>query len=357
MADMVTVDPAFWRGRKVFVTGDTGFKGAWLCSWLVEMGADVSGFALPPKDESSLFSQIGMGGRVKHTHGDIRVAEAIQQAMQACAPQIVIHLAAQAIVRLSYAEPKATFDTNVAGAVNLLEAIRHTPSVRACVFITSDKCYRNREWPWGYRETDELGGSDPYSASKAAAELIVASYREALFSDRDSFSIATARAGNVIGGGDWSPDRIVPDTIRALSADKPIEIRNPDATRPWQHVLEPLSGYLLLAQRLCSEPHRHEGAWNFGPIPDAAMTVGDLVSTIIDQWGSGKAVFRRDNGPQEQRLLQLSIDKARNDLGWGPRWHTHRALAETVRWYKNVKEGQNPAAVTNGQIAAYMQGS
>ena len=347
-----------YKGKKVFITGHTGFKGSWLATWLLQQGAEVTGYALPPLGGQDHFVQLGLAGRMNHIEGDLLDAARLSRAMQEAAPDIVFHLAAQALVRLSYAQPQLTYATNVMGGVNLLEAVRNTPSVRALVFITSDKCYRNHEWPWGYRESDELGGSDPYSASKACAELVYRSYHESFLATRPGFASATARAGNVIGGGDFSADRIVPDCIRALHKGEAIRVRNPVATRPWQHVLEPLSGYLALGLELLSpQAKQFEGSWNFGPTKDSNRPVGDLVARVIQTWGSGEMIVeRQENAPHECRLLHLNCDKAHSDLGWSPTWHFAEGTDETTLWYKNVMvDGADAWETTNRQIRAYQE--
>ncbi|MGE5515467.1 MAG: CDP-glucose 4,6-dehydratase [Bacteroidota bacterium] len=352
---MKPVDFSLLRGRRVLVTGSTGFKGSWLCTWLLGLGAEVSGLALEPAADAPLFGQLGLGQHVRQHFGDIRDAAFVDKVMAEEQPEIVLHLAAQALVRVSFEDPRTTFETNVSGAVNLLEAVRRCDSLRALVFITSDKCYRNKEWIWGYRENDELGGSDPYSASKACAELVFTSYQESFLQARPRLGAVTARAGNVIGGGDMSRDRIVPDCIRALKAGQPIVLRNPASTRPWQHVLEPLSGYLSLAIGLLADERRPAGAWNFGPDAENVRTVGELAQRLTDLWGGSEVRVERDpNAPHEANLLMLSNDKAKTLLGWRPRWSFEQAAAETLLWYKRVAEGEDPLAVTNQQIAAYM---
>lgn len=344
------------KGRRVLLTGDTGFKGSWLALWLTELGAEVIGIALPPDQSEGHFRTARLEGLYRHIDLDIRDGSALVEAVSAARPEVVFHLAAQALVRRSYDDPKTTFDTNVGGSVNLLEAIRQTPSVRAAVYITSDKCYRNKEWVWGYRETDELGGHDPYSASKAAAELVVSSYMDSFFARRSDFGIASVRAGNVIGGGDWSRDRIVPDCMRALREGRAIVLRSPDATRPWQYVLEPLSGYLMLACRLLEEPDRFCGAWNFGPAVTSACTVGGLVERIIAAWGHGEMRVERDAAaPYESRLLHLNTDKAALELGWHPRWAIEQTVERTVEWYKATCSGEDAREVSLAQIRAYTE--
>lgn len=345
-----------FKGRQVLITGDTGFKGSWLAFWLARLGAEVHGLALPPEGEAPLFTALGLDSRISHTDQDIRDLDGVLKVFDRAAPEVVFHLAAQALVRRSYEDPKTTFDTNLGGSVNLLEAVRRTPSVRALVYITSDKCYRNKEWVWGYRESDELGGHDPYSASKAAAEIAFSSYRDSFLAQRPGLAAASARAGNVVGGGDRAADRIVPDCIRALERGAPIVLRNPDATRPWQHVLEPLSGYLTLAARMQTDAASVDGSWNFGPdIGTASCTVGTLAGRIAEYWGGGDIrVERPDDAPHEARLLFLNTDKARIDLDWRPAWDLERTLAETVGWYRAVHDGADPAEVTGAQIDAYM---
>ncbi|MCB9680728.1 MAG: CDP-glucose 4,6-dehydratase [Alphaproteobacteria bacterium] len=344
------------RGRRVLVTGHTGFKGSWLCHWLHRLGAEVHGFALPPDTTPSLFDVAGVQAVLaSHTVGDVRDADAVSACFAATSPEVVIHAAAQPLVLRSYADPKETFDTNVGGTVNVLEAVRAHGCVRALVNVTSDKCYDNREWVWGYRETDPMGGHDPYSASKGAAELVFAAYQRSFFAQRDGIGAVTVRAGNVIGGGDWAADRIVPDAIRALSDGQPIPVRRPHAQRPWQHVLEPVSGYLLLAARLLHDPARWSGPWNFGPDAENARPVHDLVDAILTAWGSGTRVDRsRPDAPHEAHFLRLSTDKARAELGWQPRWDFARTVAETVQWYRAVHDGADAASAVRAQIASYV---
>jgi CDP-glucose 4,6-dehydratase len=342
-----------YRGKRVFVTGDTGFKGSWLALWLHDLGAEVMGYALPPED-GGLFHLMDQEQRVRQVYDDIRDLSKLQRAMQEFQPEFVFHLAAQGLVRRSYEEPKLTFDTNVGGSVNVLEAIRATPSVRSAIYVTSDKCYRNKEWLWGYRENDELGGDDPYGASKAAAEIVLGAYVESYFRRRERFGIASVRAGNVIGGGDSSANRIVPDCMRALRSGKPIVLRRPAATRPWQHVLEPLSGYLTLAVRMYEEPKKYTGGWNFGPSGDSIHTVKDVAETIVSFWGDGKIEVRVEEGaPHEAGLLHLSCDKVTHLLGWKPNWEFRRGIREVVRWYKHIDGGGRAVDVSRAQIAEY----
>ena len=345
-----------FKGKRVLITGDTGFKGSWLTLWLDRLGAELTGFSLPPAGERPLFEAAGLSSVIDHIDGDIRNLDALQAAFDKAKPEMVFHLAAQSLVRPSYDDPKLTFDTNVGGGVNLLEAVRKTDSVQALVFITSDKCYYPREWAWGYREIDSLGGLDPYSASKAGAEVVLIAYQESFYKERAGFGSVSARAGNVIGGGDWAEDRIIPDCMRALSAGQAIRLRNPNATRPWQHVLEPLSGYLLLAARILKDPDTYADPWNFGPTTEAVMTVGDLADRVVELWGNGEVVIEAEaEAPHEVNLLQLNTDKAQIKLGWKPHWNVHQSVSETVAWYKAVHEGQTEVDVTRRQIDAYME--
>ena len=354
---MVNIITSQFVGRRVLVTGHTGFKGSWLALWLNLMGAKVSGYALPPENEYSHFQLLQLDRLIEHRIGDIRDHVSVKRCFDEFQPEIVFHLAAQPLVRYSYVEPKETFDTNVTGSVNILEACRNTNSVRALVYVTSDKCYRNNEWVWGYRENDELGGHDPYSASKAAAEIIFSAYCDSFFRDRPDFGAASVRAGNVIGGGDWAVDRIVPDCIRALLAQQPIRIRNPASTRPWQHVLEPLHGYLCLAARLLEEPVAYSGAWNFGPATGSVKTVHELAQIVIDKWGSGHLLLDPNQGAKhEAKLLHLSCDKAHQLLGWYPSWEAYQAISETVSWYSDViVKGGDALAISSAQIEKYME--
>lgn len=345
---------AGYAGKRVFVTGHTGFKGTWLTFLLREMGAEVMGYALPPDPARSHFAMLDLGSRIGHVVGDIRDAAALSAALDQFQPEYVFHLAAQALVRRSYDDPVETFSTNVAGSVNILEAVRKCASVRSLVFITSDKCYENVEWVWGYRENDRLGGHDPYSASKAAAEIVFSAYARSFFVARPQLGAATTRAGNVIGGGDWSADRIVPDCIRAIESGAPIRLRNPGATRPWQHVLEPLGGYLLLGACLREAPGTFAGSWNFGPSTDEVRTVEEVAGSMIRHLGRGRIEIEgSQNHQHEARLLQLSCDKARQLLGWSPRWHVEKTLEATAQWYGAVLAGKDAPAVTRQQIRDY----
>jgi len=343
------------RGRRVLVTGSTGFKGSWLCTWLIGLGADVAGFALEPEPDAPLFDMLRLRKRMRQHFGDIRDFETARRVVETEKPDIIIHLAAQSLVRRGYELPKLTFDTNVSGGVNLLEVVRISPSVRALVFVTSDKCYLNKEWSWAYRENDELGGRDPYSSSKAAAELVFACYQSAYFGGRPQFAAASARAGNVIGGGDRSRDRILPDCIAALEKKVPIKLRNPNATRPWQHVLEPVSGYLLLAARLFSGETVAMGSWNFAPNSENVRTVKEVAEGVIAQWKGGELLVAPEaNAQHEAQLLMLSNDKAKTQLHWRPRWDFAHAIENTAGWYRQVGAGADPVSVTERQIEQYL---
>lgn len=345
-----------YAGKRVLVTGHTGFKGSWLTMVLRELGAEIAGYALEPETDRDLFVTAGLRNAVRHTAADIRDLQSLQTAFDSFEPEFVFHLAAQPLVRRSFANPKLTFDTNVGGSVNLLEAVRSTPSVRSLVFVTSDKCYRNHEWTWGYREIDELGGHDPYSASKAAAEIVFSSYTDALFGGRPSLGAASVRAGNVVGGGDWSEDRIVPDCVRALEEGKPIEIRSPESTRPWQHVLEPIVAYLLVGARLRAEPQTFRGAWNIGPGTESIRTVEQLVREMISNWGAGEIrISRSSAAPKEATFLHLNCDKADRQLGWRPIWKFARTIAETVGWYQSVGRGSDAAEASIAQVHNYLE--
>ena len=349
----MVVNPAFWRGRRVFLTGHTGFKGGWLSLWLAELGAEVHGYALAPPTEPNLFTTAGVEKRLAaSTLADIRDAAKLEQAMQAARPEVVLHLAAQPLVRQSYAEPVETFAVNVMGTVNLLEAVRRTPGVKAVVNVTTDKCYENREWVWPYRENEALGGHDPYSSSKACSELVTAAWRRS-FLDAAGVQLASARAGNVIGGGDWAADRLLPDFLRSLDAGKPLVVRSPQATRPWQHVLEPLSGYLMLAERLCTEGAAFAEAWNFGPDEADARPVEWIVETLCARMTD--ATWQRDTAPQphEAHTLRLDSAKAHARLGWQPRWNLQRALEATLDWHQAWKAGTDMADFSLRQIRAY----
>jgi CDP-glucose 4,6-dehydratase len=346
----------FWRGRRVLVLGHTGFKGAWLGLWLHRMGAELAGLALPPPTEPSLFRLADLHTRVPTTYGDIRDLNVVIGTMQDWQPEIVFHLAAQALVRQSYREPVETYATNVMGTVHVLEAVRQVPSVRAVVVVTSDKCYENREWPWAYRETEAMGGHDPYSSSKACAELVASAYRRSFFSAPGgrSVGIATARAGNVIGGGDWAADRLLPDCMQALGAGRSIAVRSPHAVRPWQHVLEPLCGYLLLGEHLLEGPTAFGDAWNFGPAEDDARSVAWIVARVVEQWGEDAAWhLTTGDAPHEAHHLKVDASRARTRLGWRPRLRLSDALACTVQWHRRLNAGEPALALADEQFSSY----
>lgn len=345
-----------WKGKRVLVTGHTGFKGSWLCEMLLSRGSEVFGLALEPDTRPSLFEQLSLAQRVDHKVADIRDAAAVANRVRTVQPQVVLHLAAQPLVRRSYREPADTWDTNVMGTVHLLEALRHGAQPCAVVVVTTDKVYENREWEHPYRETDPLGGHDPYSASKAATELVVASYRNS-FLEAAGIRVATARAGNVIGGGDWSEDRIVPDLARAFAAGRPLRVRNPWAVRPWQHVLDPLAGYLRLIEKLAQpQGPAFERAYNFGPEPSDQRSVEELVEAARTHWDGAWENGAEPNAPHEAGRLALSIERARSGLGWSPHWDFRRAVAETITWYRDVAGGQSPLALTQSQIAVFEAG-
>ena len=347
------VNPAFWRGRRVFVTGHTGFKGSWLCLWLQAMGAEVSGYALAPATSPALFEVADVARGMTSTIGDVRDYAALAVAMAAARPEIALHLAAQPLVPLSYAEPVETFATNAMGTVHLLEAVRHVPGIKAVVVVSSDKCYENREQDQGYRETDPMGGHDPYSASKGCTELIVASYRRS-FLAAQGVAVASARAGNVIGGGDWTASRLVPDVLAAFAAGSPVTLRNPGAIRPWQHVLEPLSGYLTLAQKLVEEGDAWAEGWNFGPADSDAKTVAWVVEQLATAWGpDARWAVAAEPQVHEAHILKLDCGKARARLGWHPRWPADTAVARSLGWYQAWRKGADMHTYTLDEIAAF----
>jgi CDP-glucose 4,6-dehydratase len=348
------IDPGFWRGRRVLVTGHTGFKGSWLTLWLSTLGADVAGFALEPDTSPSLFLQLGLTDAIDHRIGDVRDARAIADRVAEVRPEVVIHMAAQPLVRRSYAEPVLTWQTNVMGTVHLLEALRPIDRPCAVVIVTTDKVYENREWVHAYRETDRLGGHDPYSSSKAACELATDTWRNSFFAGRSPVRIASARAGNVIGGGDWAEDRIVPDLVRALAAGRPVTVRNPASVRPWQHVLDPLSGYLTLARNLFeSDDPALQSAFNFGPDAADSRTVRDLVDEAFATWPGTAAYGDELSAVHEARLLTLATSKARAILGWSPTWGFRRAVADTIDWYRAMHDGASPNSLSVAQVETF----
>lgn len=332
----------FYHGKKVLVTGHTGFKGSWLSIWLHELGAEVVGLALDPTSEKDNFVLSEIGRRIKDLRGDIRDKELVKNVFQNYQPEIVFHLAAQPLVRESYSIPVETYETNLMGTIHVMEAIRITPSVKVAVMITTDKCYENAEQLWGYRENEPMGGYDPYSSSKGCAEIAISSWRRSFFNpanyQKHGKSVASVRAGNVIGGGDWAKDRIIPDCIRALEADKAIEIRSPKSIRPWQHVLEPLGGYMLLAQKMWNSPVEYCEGWNFGPKLDSVANVWDIATQVVKYYGKGTLVDSSDpNSLHEAQLLMLDISKAYFKLGWQPRLNIEQTIQLTVDWYKQYQ--------------------
>jgi len=345
----------FWSGKRILVTGHTGFKGGWLTSWLLALGADVCGYSLPPPTTPSFFNEVGLANRLRSELGDIREFEQLLSVMVSHRPEIIFHLAAQPLVRRSYADPIETYSTNVMGTINLFEGARRAGSVRAIVNVTSDKCYENREWMWGYRETDPMGGHDPYSNSKGCSELITGAYRQSFFRD-EGIAVASARAGNVIGGGDWSEDRLVPDALRAFEQLKSVVLRNPMSVRPWQHVLEPLSGYLSLAERLYEGDHTFADGWNFGPSDEGAKSVSWIVDRLAQAWGlqnTAPWIADTQHQPHEANMLRLDITKARSLLAWQPRWDLYTALNRIVGWHRAWQEGANMAEWSLNEIREY----
>jgi CDP-glucose 4,6-dehydratase len=345
----------FWRDKRVLITGHTGFKGAWMSLWLHSMGAEVQGFALVPPTSPNLFEEAKVGDLIQSSLGDIRDFASISKVIKDFKPEVIFHMAAQPLVRYSYDEPLLTFATNVMGTAHLLESIRTIDTVLAVVNVTTDKCYENREWVWGYREDEAMGGYEPYSSSKACSELVTAAYRQS-FLDKAEIAVATARAGNVIGGGDWAKDRLVPDILRAFENKQPVSIRNPNSIRPWQHVLEPLSGYLLLAEKLCTEPKTFSQAWNFGPQDDDAKPVGWIVEAMAKKWGKGASwLFDEVHHPHEAQYLKLDISKARQTMGWSPRWRLDQAIDHTVEWHSGWLQGNDVRTLCHQQINHYLR--
>lgn len=352
MAGMV-VSRSFWSGRRVFLTGHSGFKGSWLGLWLSELGAQVYGYSLAPGTSPALHDCLGLGARMAGEFSDIRDAAQLARSLAAFRPEVVLHLAAQPLVRESYRTPAETYATNVTGTLNLLEAVRQCDSVQAVLVVTSDKCYENREWQWPYREQDALGGHDPYSSSKACVELLCASWRDSFLRER-GVALATARAGNVIGGGDWSADRLLPDILRAWDAGEAVTLRYPGAVRPWQHVLDPLQGYLLLAQALVEQGQAMAQAWNFGPDSEGTATVGEVVQAMAAQWpGEARWSVEPLAQPHEAGLLTLDSSRARQLLGWRPAWGLPQALCQTLEWHRAWRDGQDMQHYSRAQIAAH----
>lgn len=349
------LDPSFWQGKKVFLTGHTGFKGSWLSLWLHSMGADVKGYALPPPTQPSLFEEAKVTQKIASEIGDIRDFEKLKASMAGFDPDLLLHMAAQPLVRLSYREPLETYDTNVMGTAKVLEAARSCPNLKAIVNVTTDKCYENKEWVWGYREDEAMGGYDPYSSSKGCAELVSSAYRRSFLKDQ-GIGLATARAGNVIGGGDWSDDRLIPDILRAFEKEQGVIVRNLKSTRPWQHVLEPLSGYLVLAQQLYNDPAAYAEAWNFGPKDEDAKTVEWILDKMVAKW-QGNASWRLDDQPQphEASFLKLDISKAKSKLHWQPIWPLEHTLERIVRWHQAWLNKQDSQGLCLSEIHTYME--
>ena len=354
----MVVAPTFWEGKKVLLTGHTGFKGSWLSLWLQSLGANVVGYALAPPTNPSLFETAQVGNDMTSIIADIRDLDKLQAVFAEHQPEIIIHMAAQPLVRYSYVNPVETYSTNVMGTVHLLEAARHTQSVRAIVNVTTDKCYENREWAWGYRENEPMGGFDPYSNSKGCAELVTAAYRNSYFHpdhyQKHGVALASARAGNVIGGGDWAEDRLIPDIMRAITKGESVNIRNPYAIRPWQHVLEPLSGYLVLAQKLVEEGPAYAEGWNFGPNDEDAKPVQWIVEHLTESWGND-ASWLVDEGdhPHEAHYLKLDCSKVKTRLDWTPKWRLEIALDKIIEWQKHYQQGADIRALTLKQVADY----
>ena len=336
------VNASFWKGKKVFVTGHTGFKGSWLSLWLQDMGAIVKGFALEPNSHPNLFTEAYVAQNMNSEIGDIRDLNHISSSMMSFNPDVLVHMAAQPLVRLSYQEPVLTYATNVMGTVNVLEAARKCTNLKAIVSVTTDKCYENREWSWGYRENEPMGGHDPYSSSKGCSELVTAAYRKSFFNDSNFARLASARAGNVIGGGDWAVDRLIPDILRAFEKNEPILVRNPLATRPWQHVLEPLSGYLVLAQHLYEDGSEFADGWNFGPKDDDCKPVSWILDKMVTKWGKGSSwSLDKNNNPHEAGFLKLDCSKAAAQLNWYPKWNLEHTLESIINWHQHYLLGEN----------------
>jgi CDP-glucose 4,6-dehydratase len=351
--ESIGMSRSFWAGKRVFITGHTGFKGGWLALWLADMQAEVHGYALAPLTKPNFFTLCNIEKCVASSSlGDIRDAGALSLALKQAQPEIVLHLAAQPLVRYSYESPVETYEVNVMGTVNLLEAVRNTKSVKAVVNVTTDKCYENREWVWPYREDEAMGGHDPYSNSKGCSELVTMAYRKSFLAPAD-IHVATARAGNVIGGGDWALDRLIPDFFRAVDGQKNLIIRSPDAIRPWQHVLEPLSGYLILAERLFLKGEAYTGAWNFGPEKSDARSVRWIVDRLCEKVVGSAWQLEKGSQPHEANTLKLDSSKARSFLGWRPRWNLETALDKTLEWYRAGESEAIPADMSLKQIADY----
>ncbi len=346
----------FYKNKKILITGHTGFKGSWLSLWLSLLGANVLGYSLEPETTPSMYNVLNLESCVESVLGDIRDRENLQRVFDKFQPEIVFHLAAQPLVRLSYFNPVTTYETNVLGTLNVLEASRKCSSVRAFVNVTSDKCYENKEIDYGYCETDSMGGFDMYSSSKGCAEILTSSYRRSFLKDGKPFALASARAGNVIGGGDWAADRLIPDCVRFINQNNPIIIRSPESIRPWQHVLEPLSGYLLLGQKLFENGQEYAESFNFGPYDTSVLTVEEITSKIVSIWGKGQVIVEKSDSLHEAKLLKLNIEKAKRNLGWSPLYDVNKAIEETIDWYKRFYNGEEMKKNTEKQILNYAEG-
>lgn len=350
------VNPTFWKGKRVFVTGHTGFKGSWLSLWLQDMGAMVKGYALEPNTTPNLFTEAKVGQNMDSEIGDITDLKHITDSMIAFNPEVLIHMAAQPLVRLSYQEPVLTYATNVMGTINVLEAARKCVNLKAIVSVTTDKCYENKEWEWGYRENEPMGGHDPYSSSKGCAELVTTAYRKSFFNENNSAFLASARAGNVIGGGDWADDRLIPDILKAFEKKEPVIVRNPMATRPWQHVLEPLSGYLVLAQHIYENGSAYAEGWNFGPKDEDCKPVNWILDKMVTKWGKGVSwELDKNNNPHEAGYLKLDCSKAAKQLNWYPKWNLENTLESIINWQQNFLSGKNIQEQCLLEIAKYQK--
>jgi len=350
------VDASFWKDKRVFLTGHTGFKGSWLSLWLQSMGAVVKGYSLEPPTNPSLFREARIGEGMESQIGDIRDLETLKKSLENFNPEILIHMAAQPLVRYSYIEPIETYSTNVMGTVNVLEAAKLCKNLKSIVSVTTDKCYENKEWSWGYRENEPLGGHDPYSSSKACAELVTSAYKRSFFNTSGTASIASARAGNVIGGGDWASDRLIPDILRAFEESKPVIVRNPLSIRPWQHVLEPLSGYLILAEELYENGDKFSEPWNFGPLDSDCKSVEWILDKMVQNWGEGASwILDDDNNPHEANFLKLDCSKASIRLNWLPNWSLDETLNLIIEWHKKWKNGADMKDACLKEIMKYNQ--
>lgn len=349
------IDVTFWQGKRVYLTGHTGFKGSWLSLWLTEMGAIVKGYALNPPTSPSLYEEAKVAQKIESQIGDIRDFETLKISMMEFNPDILIHMAAQPLVRLSYKEPLETYDINVLGTAKVLEAARSCTKLKAIVSVTTDKCYENKEWIWGYREDEPMGGYDPYSSSKGCAELVITAYRRS-FMQEHGVGLASARAGNVIGGGDWADDRLIPDILRAFEKNRPVVIRNPAATRPWQHVLEPLSGYLVLAQKLYQKPADFAEGWNFGPHEDDAKPVDWILNNMVSSWSGAKWELDKNAHPHEAGYLKLDISKAKSRLNWHPIWRLEETLSKIINWHQAWLNKHDMQQECQNEIKEFMRG-